>query len=86
VIGEKWWPVKWPAEDGNDIIAEVALTHWHPTVKRVMRDAGGMVIEFHARLGRPPLDLGKIDELELRCALLELASQWWNEQDGGKRE
>ena len=86
--GEKWWPVEWTEVDPDfaEWMPAVSFTRWHPTVKRVMRDPIGVVLEFHARLGRANLNLGKIDDIELRCILLDLAAKWMRNEDNGVKE
>lgn len=88
MTGEKWWPVEWvgPAFEDQGVLPDITLTHYHPLVKRVMRDAKGVVLEFHARLGRAPMELGKIDDIELRCILLDLAARWMRNEDDGQKE
>ena len=89
MTGEKWWPVEWTGptfEVDKDWLPWTTLTHWHPTVKKVMRDKQGVVLEFHHRLGRAPMELGVITDLELRCILLDLAARWMRNEDDGERE
>lgn len=84
---EKWWPVDWTMPDAAVAwMPDLALTHFHPTVKRAMRDNHGVVLEFHHRLGRPNMDLGQVDDIELRCVLLDLAARWMRSEDDGERE
>ena len=86
---EQWWPCEWtnPTFEADiDWLPSTTLTHFHPTVKRAMRDARGVVLEFHHRLGWPSKDLGKIDDIELRCILLDLAARWMRSEDDGERE
>ena len=89
VTGEKWWPVRsgvGPAFEDADFLPSTSLTQFHPTVRRAMRDARGVVLEFHHRLGRPSKDLGQVTDLELRCILLDLAARWMRNEDDGTRE
>ena len=85
---EQWWPVDWTVPDAEvaDWMPALTLTRFHPTVKRVMRDKDGVVLEFHHRLGRASRNLGKIDDIELRCILLDLAARWMRSEDDGERE
>ena len=86
---EKWWPVEWEIPDTDNAglwRPLTTLTRWHPTVKRAMRDKDGVALEFHHRLGRPVMDLGQVDDLQLRCILLDLAAKWMRGEDNGKRE
>ena len=62
----------------------ISLTQFHPTVKRVMRDKQGVVLEFHHRLGWASKDLGPVTDLELRCILLDLAARWMRNEDDGE--
>ena len=89
MAGEKWWPVEWSKpffEADKDWTPNISLTQFHPTVKRAMRDARGVVLEFHHRLGWPNKDLGHVTDLELRCILLDLAAKWMRNEDDGERE
>ena len=89
MTGEKWWPVEWSKpffEADADFLPATSLTQFHPTVKRVMRDKQGVVLEFHHRLGRASMELGPISDLELRCILLDLAARWMRNEDDGERE
>jgi hypothetical protein len=51
-----------------------------------MRDEKGVVLEFHHRLGRPAMDLGVVDDITLRCVLMDLAARWMRSEDDGGRE
>ena len=89
MTSEKWWPVEWSKpffEADADFLPSTSLTQFHPTVKRAMRDACGVVLEFHHRLGWPSKDLGHVTDLELRCILLDLAARWMRNEDDGERE
>jgi hypothetical protein len=88
VTNEKWWPVEWTVPDSDvvDWMPTMSLTHWHPIVRRAMRDKQGVVLEFHHRLGRAPMELGPVSDLELRCVLLDLAAKWMRGQDNGEGE
>ena len=84
MTSEKWWPVEWNKpffEADRDLLPWITLTHYHPTVKRVMRDKRGVVLEFHHRLGWLSKDLGPVTDLELRCILLDLAARWMRNED-----
>ena len=89
MTSEKWWPVEWSKpffEVDRGLLPSISLTQFHPTVKRAMRDARGVVLEFHHRLGWPSKDLGHVTDLELRCILLDLAARWMRNEDDGKHE